>query len=85
MEKKGVSVGKGGSKTYEQIKHATTVSIRTINTKAKVLREVPEVFKENSWRRAQRAHQQHLDPQSDASQGDDWAEKNPEACQTIDP
>jgi len=35
-----------GSKTYEQIKHATTVSIRTINIMAKVLHEVPEVFKE---------------------------------------
>jgi|SRR5262245_22150810 len=66
---------KGESKTYEQIKHATTVSIRTINTMAKVLREVPETIKENSWRRAQRAHQQHLDPLSDASQVDDWAEK----------
>lgn len=63
-------------KTYEQIKGATTVSIRTINNMATVLREYPEAAKEASWRRARWLHQQTLEAIADVEDRDiDWKEK----------
>jgi hypothetical protein len=65
---------KQGAKTYEQIKDVTTVSLRTINTMAKVLREHPKVLDETSWRRAWSAYQMQLVPDSDARH-EDWQEE----------
>lgn len=49
---------KKGTKTYEHIKDLTTVSLRTINTMAKVLRECPKAVEGNSWRSAWWAYKQ---------------------------
>jgi len=66
---------KQGTKKYEQIKDVTTVSLRTINTMAKVLREHPTMAAETSWRRAWSDYQRQLVPENDTGRNDDWREK----------
>jgi ParB-like chromosome segregation protein Spo0J len=64
------------TKTYEQIHDATTVSLRTINTMAEVLRECPDAAQEASWRRALWAYKKRMRvDDSENVGGDDWREK----------
>jgi len=64
------------TQTYAAIKEATTVSLRTINTMAKVLREYPEAAKHTSWRSALWSYTRRLKIADDDNDREiDWREE----------
>lgn len=69
---------KQGDKTYERIKDITTVSVRTLATMAKVLREDPTAAKMKSWRSAWWSYfrQQERATEDDEKEGNvDWRDR----------
>jgi len=67
---------KRGTQTYAAIKEATTVSLRTINTMAKVQREYPKAAEHTSWRNALWSYTRRLEiADDDNDRKIDWREE----------